>query len=489
MWTELFCGVDATIALVEHGLNLNQLNSEGKTILHHWIDFDDYNTKYTEQERLDIIRLLVDRRANLSAKDANGFTPILLAAESTRLKILDELLKREAIDRSEKINAMELAGSHLFSLTADKLDIAKAFGYWRRALLLREGTDPVNNKIPLLMSRGRDIQWVSLEDLQQQPWKGWIHGLLTRLKIYAENSLKTVDNYLESGYFYYLDLDRYDLEYENYIEMFWATRYDVVTVMLTVLETILRFHLKEGELPVFSSKSRVLEEIFSSLEQDDPFFNEENFTSSMQLISAVDPDCSLTTPPYEFFVILADLPKALLLGNIRKYLSHAARRDGTLLSKAYHQGDMKTVRLLLHLGADPNGSDCLKNQPLLHTAAVREEDPRVLEGKLEREQVSTEMEYTPAHLLFDYGANPYRINHEGKTAVDVWVEKNRGGKGMQSEAWNHRPHWCRDTVPKLTCLAAKTMHTHAIPYSHPDDLPENHPHLISKKLYEFLENH
>ena len=54
----------------------------------------------------------------------------------------------------------------------------------------------------------------------------------------------------------------------------------------------------------------------------------------------------------------------------------------------------------------------------------------VLEGKLEREQVSLETEYTAAHLLFDHGANPCSVNKEGKTAVQIWMEKNCGGKGV-----------------------------------------------------------
>jgi len=143
---------------------------------------------------------------------------------------------------------------------------------------------------------------------------------------------------------------------------------------------------------------------------------------------------------------------------------------------------MKTLRLLLHLGANANAND--GNHPLLHTAADREDHLRTLM----REKDSNKMEFTPAHLLFDYGANPYHLNDGGKSAVDVWVEKNCGGQGMESEAWNRRPHWCRNTVPKLMCLAAKTIHTHAISYS-PSGEQENHPHSIAKELYDFLEAH
>lgn len=52
MWFMPFCGVEATIALVNHGLNLNQRTSLDRTILRHWMEWDHI---YTEQERLNII--------------------------------------------------------------------------------------------------------------------------------------------------------------------------------------------------------------------------------------------------------------------------------------------------------------------------------------------------------------------------------------------------------------------------------------------------
>jgi len=206
----------------------------------------------------------------------------------------------------------------------------------------------------------------------------------------------------------------------------------------------------------------------------------------MQLVLAVDPDFH-SKLPYGFFVILTGLPEALFHGSFREYLSHAARQDaGTLLSEACSSEDWKTLRFLLHLGADANAIDDRRIQPPFHTAVIREAHRTALKG--EREQVPNEMENSLTQLLFDYGANPYRINRERKTAVDIWVEKYCGEEGMESEAWNRRPYWCRDTVPKLISLAAKTIHTHAISY---DDLPGNHPHatpkIIPKILQDFLE--
>ena len=168
---------------------------------------------------------------------------------------------------------------------------------------------------------------------------------------------------------------------------------------------------------------------------------------------------------------MAGLPETLLSDDIRNYLSHSLSKDNGWLAWACRSDDRKTLRLLLHLQADPNTNDHHGNGPLHIAAHEGNEDPRVLSGQLEREQVSLETEYTAAHLLFDFGANPFAINKEGKTAVDLWMEKNCGEKGVQSIAWKNRPYWCRETVPSLSCLIAKFIHTNGMSFSRdPKDL-------------------
>lgn len=87
---------------------------------------------------------------------------------------------------------------------------------------------------------------------------------------------------------------------------------------------------------------------------------------------------------------------------------------------------------------------------------------------------------TIGDLLFDYGAQPYQVNKEGKTAVDVWMQTNCGEEGELSTAWINRPHWCRNIVLTLKSLSAKTIHNNRISYS-PDDLP--------LELVSFLDEH
>jgi len=60
VWMRPFCGADAITVLVNNGLNLNQLNSSGKTIVNYWVytSFDDDD--FREQERLDVVEMLLD---------------------------------------------------------------------------------------------------------------------------------------------------------------------------------------------------------------------------------------------------------------------------------------------------------------------------------------------------------------------------------------------------------------------------------------------
>ena len=148
--------------------------------------------------------------------------------------------------------------------------------------------------------------------------------------------------------------------------------------------------------------------------------------------------------------MLAGVQGLLLQETVRLYLSISVRRNEGWLEEACTKNDWKTLRFLLNLQADPNKTTKTSGgNGALHLVADQ--------------QVS--LEFTPAHLLFDYGAQPHLKNDEGKTAVDIWVEKNCGVEGIESPKWKNRPYWCRNTVPKLGCLVAKTIHTNGIPYS------------------------
>lgn len=80
IWTYESCGVEAIIALINHGMDFNYqrttLPSYDKniTILHEWAGRD------TEEDSFVIVKLLVDKGADVRVKDDAGFTPLLRAA-------------------------------------------------------------------------------------------------------------------------------------------------------------------------------------------------------------------------------------------------------------------------------------------------------------------------------------------------------------------------------------------------------------------------
>jgi len=213
---------------------------------------------------------------------------------------------------------------------------------------------------------------------------------------------------------------------------------DIVNDLWGILEAILHFPPDDRLLAMITDQ--IVDKLINTLarlRKGNPLFNVETITKSLQLISAADPYRCIP-PSINFLTMLAALPNVLSHEDIRQYLSKLLRQDdGSLLLRVAMETGLDAFRLLLHAGADPNGNRSGGSGPL-HILASREED--------------LQTEFTAEHLLFVYGAQPSRINEEGETAVEIWRKANCPDEGMQSSAWNRRPDWCRNTVPKLECF-------------------------------------
>jgi len=133
VWAESMCGSNLIAVLINRGLNLKQRNLQtGQTLLHHVI------CRFAEEDSLmSLVALLVDKGADLMDRDCEGFTPLLTAAKELKLAVLDYLLERDEYSRTEKMNALELAGATIL-LEAPSSLFLKAFDYWRRAHQLRQ---------------------------------------------------------------------------------------------------------------------------------------------------------------------------------------------------------------------------------------------------------------------------------------------------------------------------------------------------------------
>jgi len=482
-------GVYSIIELIRHGINLDLRSTKGDTILHAWITLASLNLDIIDKKKLfvDGVDLLLARGIDLTAQNKKGFTPILAAADQlkspsgTLLCILDVLLKNDGIDATEKIDAMELAGARLLLA----LKPGRAFHYWKKALRLREKENI--NKI-LLQARGQVAEWETsqqLEEVIQDKSVHWIQAMLAGLRIHASNGLEAVVAFMDdlpfmSGIGYYAHLDVRKVKKA-------ATMTQILDFCLEILGVFLLFDPYDLKLSDYryaitrELTEKLLEPFFSTLGKSNLLLNveSEKIKLFLQLIVAGDPDgMSIRFEhDYQFFGMLADVPDLLLDEDIRKYLSASARQyEGALLSKAYDYEDWETLRFLLHLRADPDATVTEwvgHGNKLLHLAAggMALTGDELEEGRFVK----------PAHLLFVYGAQPHLKNDEGKTAVDIWIQKNCGVEGMQSPKWKNRPYWCRNTIPKLGCLVAKTIHTNGIPYSRrPGDLPV--------ELLTFLDN-
>jgi len=124
-----------------------------RTLLHH-LAGPANNT-----DDVKVVKLLLKKRADLSAQDNDGLTPIMIAAignnQVPNVRILKNLLKREEIPNIEKIKALEVAAAVLLSYYESNAHLLKkALSLLTRAQSLRDRENlhifqsPMNGLLP-----------------------------------------------------------------------------------------------------------------------------------------------------------------------------------------------------------------------------------------------------------------------------------------------------------------------------------------------------
>jgi len=474
IWMKSMCGIDATVALINYGLDLKQRDSlsyGGGTILHYWASLP---SSYTQEESLSIVKLLLSKDADLlHVQDKGGFSPIIRAANSTNLAVLEYLLERADVTRVEKIEALELAGAVILTNFAGDEELRqKAFDCWRRALHSRQietkESDPIV-KIPLARLSGGKVEWVTttqLEELIQQSSQYAIQSLLVRLRIFSGKSWAAIEPLFNR---YFQDIFEAIEHLEN--------RYDLILdILWAMLDSIRLFDRHQKGL--WKWTVTVAHRLFctlSTLEREHHgLWNHETAKTSLQLILATDQfhlddrgslfdvNRYAITIPFQVVKTLIAFPE-MQSHKTMQWLFQVVHRNkpekfGThLLHMACkansHQFD--AIRLLLDAGADPNAIDGDGNAPLHVVARLRQElmDPAV-------------------RLMLKSGAHLDRVNNSGKTAADIWIECNEieDDQDEDDEArWNARPDWCRATR-SLSCLSARVIRSNEVTYSD-GDLP------------------
>jgi len=289
IWTKELCHTDVITELINHGMNLKQRERfTNRTVLHFWVG----NIK-EQEESLTIVKLLVEKGANLLALDSWGLTPLLKAAidqayECNNMKVLDFLLERSDYSRVEKIEAMELAGAVILDNEKNASKFSKAFEYWRKALLLRQmaverSTSRLLNKTLLNVKSVRTVEWITsaeLEDVIEHPETHIIQSFLVQLRIFSHKRWAAIES-----------LFQFQIRGDGFRELRIQQRFvDIFDIIWAMLETLLFFYPRE-ELGVELMAEKVVQHFLrelSHLERDSPEFLDANIIrTSLKLIAVI----------------------------------------------------------------------------------------------------------------------------------------------------------------------------------------------------------
>jgi len=483
------CDAHAIMKLINQGMDLAQRSSlQNETVLHYWSK-GPYNFFYTnmndgsicQEESLTVVKLLINKGADLLAVNSWGFTPLLNAAngrggDRPNLKVLDYLLERGEYSRAEKIEAMELAGAVILNKETNALLFPRAFDYWRKTLHLRRqmGEDDSGfiEKMRLNLKNVQATEWNSsaeLEYVMEHPDKCMIQSFLVQLRIFTSKNWNAL-----SSLFYFAVQDdffrqlQHPRRFQNLFDIIWA-----------ILETLLsRSDLRENKDAQWKTASvfELLIQVFSRLDRDSPdFWTEEIITTSLNLmVSAAELHYPVFCVLIKFVKILSHLPHLLLNKDAIQSLSKVRHRcRGNLLQQLFSgpidDGNLyATVRLLLNAGCDPNAYDEYGSTPLHYLAQL---DERYWFSTLD----------VNIQLLLDFGAQLGQMNAYGRTAVDLWKQTNgrlrsRNEDKDQGIVGLELPDWCTE-LPRLTCLSARVIRRDRIQYS---KLPFNLISMIEK---------
>jgi len=382
----------------------------------------------------------------------------------------------------EKIDALELAGAVILGTTKNSSLVTKAFGYWRRSLQLRlENTDGLGPIVKTSKNpgTGRLLEWTTSEDLErviQHPSEQEIQSFLVRLRILSTKSWKATKSLFESYSSHILS----QLEEQG-------SFVDLVSIAWSMLETI-RDDFDAQEKGLWLTTLKIVCSLNQALvklgERKDPLLTVKIMKTSLELLLATDQfhlndresvdDIYLRDHMYSMFFLikmLADLPQMTSEKSIMEPLSELVRRDQrrhpkkerSLLHMACYSEDLAAVDLLMRAGADPNTGDYKGNGPL-HVLAKYYDNEEII-------QINA-----IAHLLLERGSHLDRVNDQGKTAADVWIEKHAHYKGRKRRRRGDQeagskidlPSWLRpdDPVPKLKCECARVIRSNGVPYKH-----------------------
>jgi len=415
-----------------------------------------------EMTSLGVVKLLVEAGCNLNACDSFGLNGILTAAHSDgslpNLPVLEFLLERNEITRIDKIDALEMAGAVILYNDENHEKFPLAFQHWRRALTLRlmdtQDCRPIH-KTPLKSKSGQLSEWSTLEDIQrieQQPAQRKIQSLLVQLRIFSSLGWSAVrEHFLSSILDFLVMRPPQEGSISEILDLSWIT-----------FDTILRLD-RPHESNMQDALSKVATIVILNL--NDSKFNSENLQHIVEVVLMTDPshmtDPDKETPMAEtrhlknlcvMFIILSRHAE-MITEELKLTLLQLIHRDvrdpsgmNLLLTACRIPDDaaLHTIRFLVKLGANLNARNNV-GDGVLHILA---------------KEPGSETRDATAQLLVDLGAHLDMANKDGKTAADLWFQKNTPEKKDVADL----PDWLQEGIPKLMCLSSRVICRHKLPY-------------------------
>jgi len=242
---------------------------------------------------------------------------------------------------------------------------------------------------------------------------------------------------------------------------------DIFDILWAMLETLLSRSDGNENKETQLITTRVVEElicVFTYLKRDSSETLTENIiTTSLDLIiSIIEINRFGLLDLIRFLIILSLLPKLSLNKDTMENLCKVRDQHGrnllhqSVLRALSDVDNFATVRLLLNAGCDPNNAIVQDGNTPLHFLA------KVDQGYW----FDDDRRNTIAVLLLDFGAQLSLKNVDGKTAVDLLIQKNSRNRNMNEDqgiiGWK-LPDWCSE-LPTLTILSARVIRGNRIPY-------------------------
>ena len=480
IWVLSYYDVKPVTLLIKLGMDLRQTSPiMQRTCLHYWAG------RTRDTRSLDVVRLLLERGAELKPLDTLGLTPLMVAAignEGTpNLLVLDFFLDdlADAFTTQEKVDALEVAGSSLLGYKDSPESIELGYNYWATALRLRTEATPTAlvKSFPFTTRPGRSVEFMTIGELEQVK-----HSPPATRKTQAVLVRQRIMSGISSGGFV-----RYHWPLLKILLRRWANQGEFsrfLDLSFATLEALRQFGQLEPN--IWTMVVTTVHDVTVIMRQNSgnvALLNPDNLLTTMQLIE--DTDRHHLPGNADLEVRLANGQFVNHLDSIRKFVSILAdrddldmeirhslyrlvRRDGRdhngrnlLLIAAQKSVDsalFPTVRLLVEVGADPDAVDVMWNSAM-HLVARRALEP---------------LDSPTVNLLLQAETHHDRRNIQRRTALEVYYD--RTGQNLRQDMM---PTWGL-IVPSLACQSARTVRRYGISYDATD---------IPSTLFSFIRLH